>query len=691
MNDDAVELTFFTNALMRRWYLPLGLALLGLIAGFALAPASTGDEFEAETRVLIRPVTDSVLNSNLRVDQIINEDTESELASSDAVIRAAIDALGDEAPLNLSIDDVDDRLDVNVRTDSQVVVMRYRGATADSAAAVVDAVAASYLDARVATAIAERDRQSNLLATAISSSTTQLTAANLTIDTARRESGALADLQSRLARLEEIVAVGQIQGDENEPTGDPIAVLEVEIAAFQTTISPEALAAAETTKELVGNQIGGFRDELVALSTLEIDGGEIIDHASPGELITTTDRIAFLAIGFLFGLMIGIAAAVMLERALAARRSYEANAARHASPAPVFAPAMAAEAPAVQTPAAAVEAQMPAPSAAPSPAPKPMPAPATTPAPAPAPEPSPTPAPAAVPVMAVPAPNFFDASVDDLAPTPSASSTVDRTPAQAAAPSAAPVVATASAPTAVDQPTHDPVPAAVATGSSPDRNPPPTPPVASGPPPESGGDLPVLADIPKIPRSAQEPVVATEPTSPAATSLRRLALLLLHDVHGLDTPSIAITSARSGEGRTTIATNLACAMQQEGKRVLLVTDAHQQVIAPGVHVLPSGMGVGPDDRAPDDERLRELLAEARELVDIVILDIPALLDDADATRVAAACDRAVLVGVSGKTTRADVDSAARLVEQTGTPVIGLTTTERPSWLARRFDQRSVSG
>ncbi len=611
MNDDAVELTFFTSALMRRWYLPIGFALMGLLAGFVLAPVSTGDQYEAEARLLIRPVTDSVLNSNLRVDQIINEDTERELASSDAVIRDALDTLGPAAPADLSIDDVDDHLTVTVRTDSQVVVMRYLSTDPDIAAAIVDALADSYLEARSAAALAERDRQSELLATAISSSTTQLTAANLTIDTASRETSELADLESRLTRLQDVVAVGQIQGEENEPTGDPIAVLQAQIAAFETTVTPEELAAAQTTKELVAGQISGFRDELVALSTLEIDGGEVIDRASPGELQTSSDQVAYLAVGFLFGLMVGIAAAVALERSLAARRSFQANAAHMNQP-----PQMAA-------------AQM------------------HTPAPMPA------PAPVQQPMQAAPNPIFDQGLMG----------TADPATWAAPQPAMAGGVAVATAPA--------PAPAAPA------------------PAPAPGGDLPVLADIPKIPRSTPEPVVVTDPTSPAATSIRRLALLVLHDVNGLPAPSIAIGSARGGEGRTTIAANLACAMQQEGKQVLLVTDAHQSVIAPGVHVLPPGMGVGPDDRAPDDARLQQLFAEARDLVDVVVVDTAPLLDHADGARVAAACDRLVLVGVSGKTTRADVDTAARLVEQNGTRVLGLATTERPNWLARRLDGRSV--
>ncbi|MCB0991676.1 MAG: hypothetical protein KDB16_11900, partial [Acidimicrobiales bacterium] len=134
--------------------------------------------------------------------------------------------------------------------------------------------------------------------------------------------------------------------------------------------------------------------------------------------------------------------------------------------------------------------------------------------------------------------------------------------------------------------------------------------------------LPVLADIPKISRSALDPIVATDPSSEPATALRRLAGIVVADTAGLVTPSVMITSARPEEGRSTVASNIATALRLDGHDVILVTDSYESVIAPGVHVLPPGMRVGPDDRFPDEERFTALLEEARQLVDVVIIDGP---------------------------------------------------------------------
>jgi uncharacterized protein involved in exopolysaccharide biosynthesis len=654
MADDQVELTFFTSAMLRRWYLPVGLALIGLVLGLMLAPTPTADTYKAKTRVLLRPVTDSALNSNIRADQVINADTEVELVASDRVVNAALAALGDELPATLTVDEVQENLTVNKVPDALIMVINYLDPSPDVSAAMSNALADAYLEARVADAVAERDRQTALLASAIAASTTQLTESNLTIATAEAEADAIDQLRTRLTRLQEIVAAAQIEGSDAVPTGDPIAVLEAELAALPRTVTPDALAAATTTSELVAQQIRDYRTELVSLSTLDIDGGEVIDRAGVGALTAGSQRVAYVAIGALFGLMLGIMAAVTIERTVAARRAYENNSRALADYSPRQRSAVDTDwtrtsGPAVHMAPAAYVAPVPPPTAAPAPVP----------APAPAPAPAPVARDAAQPLMEQP--NLVAASgvgtVRDYEPAPLADGFEDFD---------------------LFAPYEPPA------GSTGDDYSPPAPPSASG------RALPVLADVPKIARSTQEPVVVTDPTSPAATSLRRLALLLMHDARELATPSIAIVSARPDEGKTTIATNVACAIQQEGRRVLLITDAHQSVIAPGVHVLPPGMGVGPDAVAPDDAKLHQLLQEARSLVDFVIIDTKAILTDADGIRVAAAADRALIVGVSGKTPRSDVDTATNLVEEAGTVVVGLATTERPNWLARRFDQRGVT-
>ena len=133
---------------------------------------------------------------------------------------------------------------------------------------------------------------------------------------------------------------------------------------------------------------------------------------------------------------------------------------------------------------------------------------------------------------------------------------------------------------------------------------------------------------------------------------------------------------------------LAC--RQEGLAVLLVTDSHERVIAPGVHVLPWGMRMGPDEEFPPTDRLRQLLVEARDLVDIVVIDGPPALGNADASRLASVVDRAILVAVNGRTSATDVATAKQQMESRGTKVLGLVTTARPSWLVRSVSDRSVA-
>jgi receptor protein-tyrosine kinase len=83
---------------------------------------------------------------------------------------------------------------------------------------------------------------------------------------------------------------------------------------------------------------------------------------------------------------------------------------------------------------------------------------------------------------------------------------------------------------------------------------------------------------------SSEVVVLKEPMASTAADIRRLAQkLALHWFRGEDVrPALSVISAERGEGRTTIATNLACVYAQAGVRTLLVdADLHH----PGVHSL----------------------------------------------------------------------------------------------------------
>lgn len=80
---------------------------------------------------------------------------------------------------------------------------------------------------------------------------------------------------------------------------------------------------------------------------------------------------------------------------------------------------------------------------------------------------------------------------------------------------------------------------------------------------------------------------------------------------------------------------------------------------------------------PVEARFGALVDRVRELYDVVVIDVPPLLANPDAASVASICD-AVLLCVGADATRAEVRSAAGLLERGGANVIGAFLTEERS-------------
>ena len=442
----------------------------------------------------------------------------------------------------------------------------------------------------------------------------------------------------------------------------------------------------------------------------------MIQRAGVGIEVLPANQMILPAIGALVGLMIGIAAAVTIERAVRSR------AASHRTPTATAAPAT------------------PGPHGPPVYAPAPTPQPAWTPPPEPTTVPVEVSSSSAGEVAQSPLPHAETPHLSNghaparapagsnghtHAPIAQSTGTVTSTrplpnPAtwgrRPEAPKAATSEASAQAPRTeeaepptTEAPAQPPETAAI-TPPIPETVAPPVPEVVAPPvdatkapvaapaaeqlrspqPSPAPNTVAAIADIAKIPRSAREPVVVTAPDSEPATGLRAVARLIQNETAGAKTPSIMITSAKAHEGRTTVATNVAASLRQDGLNVLLITDAYDRVIAPDVHILPPGMHLGPDLTFPDSKRLGELLDEARGLLDIVIIDGPPALIDGEAKRLAKLVDAAVIVAVSGRTSAADVAATKNWLEEAGTRILGLVTTTRPSWLVRRIGDRSVN-
>jgi capsular exopolysaccharide synthesis family protein len=201
----------------------------------------------------------------------------------------------------------------------------------------------------------------------------------------------------------------------------------------------------------------------------------------------------------------------------------------------------------------------------------------------------------------------------------------------------------------------------------------------------------VLATVPRTrrPRGPGNtlPVTLRAPESPAAESYRYLRSRLQPLLRERAT-TLLVTSAGEGEGRTTTAANLACALALAGHRVILVdADLRQpglhtvfgisnvkgltellsgsagpgDVLQPGpvprLRLLTAGIGAGSAADLLEGPRLTRTLRALQQHCDVVVLDSAPLLSLSDGIALAAASDRVLLVGDYRRTTRGFVARA----------------------------------
>jgi len=198
--------------------------------------------------------------------------------------------------------------------------------------------------------------------------------------------------------------------------------------------------------------------------------------------------------------------------------------------------------------------------------------------------------------------------------------------------------------------------------------------------------VPVLGDIPRITDDSPALVTAVGSTTPGAEAFRRLAAAAVAPRNGYVVDSITITGANDHEGRTTVAINLALAIAQTGRKVLLVgadrrngamdrlfglvghiglndflrtkadLDAARTAIdhseeRVGLHILPTGTGAA----VPlSNNGLAALLAIAQERNMIVVFDGPPALTHADGLQLASIADAVYIVAAVGRTRRSEL-------------------------------------
>lgn len=216
-------------------------------------------------------------------------------------------------------------------------------------------------------------------------------------------------------------------------------------------------------------------------------------------------------------------------------------------------------------------------------------------------------------------------------------------------------------------------------------------------------DLSCIGIVPKCARKESFLEELKNPTSPVSEAYSALIAALRYTTEEGMPKVLALTSASSGEGKSSSAFAISQTYARLGRRVLLIDsdlrkpafktetedvglshllttdDPLADHVVPTQHENLSLLPSGPVPPNPADllstGRLRKIIAEARDQFDLILIDAPPTLGLADSPLLAAAAGNVAFVVEAGRTrTRAVVDALNRL-ETIGTHVVGVILTK----------------
>jgi non-specific protein-tyrosine kinase len=215
--------------------------------------------------------------------------------------------------------------------------------------------------------------------------------------------------------------------------------------------------------------------------------------------------------------------------------------------------------------------------------------------------------------------------------------------------------------------------------------------------------LSVVPNEPKLRESNGQVLLLDLPNSPAAEAIRMLRTNMEFASATTPIKSLAISSPGSGEGKSTIAANLAGALARSGvPTVLIDADLRNPVLhmifgvanelglttsltrenepwkavavrttVPDLMLIPSGPNPSNSADLLSRNSLKHLIEDINEAGAMVVVDTPAVEAGSDALIIAGNVDGIMLVGQAGQTQRNAMQWAAAALRPSGARIIGV--------------------
>lgn len=221
------------------------------------------------------------------------------------------------------------------------------------------------------------------------------------------------------------------------------------------------------------------------------------------------------------------------------------------------------------------------------------------------------------------------------------------------------------------------------------------------------GHIPVIGQSKRylVENSLIEPVVCTyhRPKSQVSEAFRAVRTALYFNTQGKHHSVIQVTSPTPGDGKSTLASNLAVSIAQSGKRVLLVDadmrrprqhatfgisskEGFATILSgqsqwrdviyecneiEGLSIMPCGLKPNNPAELSSSPQVKVLISEMREEFDFVIIDTPPMLAVTDPCPIAARVDGVILCLRIKKNVRVSAERATEMIANLGANCIGL--------------------